>query len=650
MNSSHDNVAASSSRVEPSAESLEAVASEVLNFIEQRIVQKYRGEAQFQRLFWMIHILSSSSFLKKKEPAVAEDMTNMSSYPLRVATVFCINTVQQQRNVVRYKELYHQHIQTNPHLQTNHAILNGSKWIVPSYDFGWVQSNEHAILQQRELLSLRLQTAQSHMNKDAMRIAYMNLSLYYLHTYVNYKEALNMALRSKEYCTTRYQNTIHTILILVIALYLRNFQLMDDYMRRMNHIFTSTVAISASTDFPIPLSQLQYKIGLLSALERLSMGDYHRAAEKFREVAMNMTEASNANRGHSNTSSTASMLTPSMEISGGNYSTIESMIEDESWDQLVVAPDDVAIYAALLTLAVEDDRSIGIAFADHPVAIACFERAPMVRDILHTFYKRSNYKETWELLEKHVFPRMQYDIFLQHVNTFTLDENKTHLHCLQNMIRTKAILFYWNAYQQCPLMNMMESLGSGITGTDDLLQFQGLILQLLKNRFRRPESVIVTGVNKQAMALPMDTRLDTMTHTLTRTTHFSSEEGIEDERQYYNTSLQLHRAATRVLDDTYGAMVRLSCLEHNVVVKAPSGTSKRRTRGDATSLLESDDYGFGPSVLSVPPDSHMGIRAVEVPYPQEVNNVELDEVVGENEDQDEEDVGDSYDMNPEDLY
>jgi hypothetical protein len=111
----------------------------------------------------------------------------------------------------------------------------------------------------KDTLLLRLQTAQSHLNKDAIRIAYMNLAMYYMeqyqmcsnhnnnYNYMNpmqqqshdqqqkqqqqqsmsllskytsyyYNEALSMAMRSKEYCSTRYQTTIHTILILMIAL------------------------------------------------------------------------------------------------------------------------------------------------------------------------------------------------------------------------------------------------------------------------------------------------------------------------------------------------------------------------------------------------------------------------------------------------
>jgi 26S proteasome subunit RPN7 len=630
-------------------ESPDVTAAVVVNFIEQQIVNKYNGEAQFQRLFSMIRLLSSSS-LQKKEAYSPEDFTN-PLLALRVATVFSINAIQQQRNVSRYKEIYHQHIQTNPLLQSNHPILNGSQWIVPPYDVGWVQSNEHAILQQRELLSLRLQTAQSHLNKDAIRIAYMNLSLYYLHTYVNYNEALNMALRSKEYCTTRYQTTVHTILILVVALYLRNFQLINDYVRHIDHIITSTtIATSAPADDMIPLSHLKYKILLVSALERMSMGDYNSAAQKFRQVAMKITDASKSSTGHVSSSTTTTPVPPASvdAASSSLYSTVESMIFGEHWDKLVVAPDDIAIYAALLTLAVEDDRTVGIAFADDPDAIACFERVPLVRDILHSFYKRSNYKEAWDLLEKHVFPMIQYDIYLQHMNTFASNENRTHLHMLRNMIRTKAILFYWNAYQQCPLVNMMESLGSGITATDELQVFQGTILQLLKNRFLRPDNAEdAKGSNSHNynMMLPMDTRLDTVTHTLTRTTNFfTSMEADRDAQCYYNTSLQLHRAATRVLDDTYSTMVRLACLEHDIVVKAPSGSTKRRTRGDAS--LGSSDFLFYQPMESASVEEAMAA----LPPPEIDVESEDDEEEGEEYEVQDDDFVDSNAMNPEDLY
>jgi hypothetical protein len=322
--------------------------------------------------------------------------------------------------------------------------------------------------------------------------------------------------------------------------------------------------------------------------------------------------------------------------------------------------------------------------ADHPDATAVFERVPIVRDILHVFYQRSNYQLAWDLLETHVFPMLQYDIYLQHVPTNNSSSSSsiisrrptmtgregaittttaaapasTHLQILQDMIRTKVILFFWKAYQQCPLVNMMESLGSGITCTEHVAQFRQVILQLLKNRFRRIHSGSTVINNHHTMAFPMDTRLDAITNTLIRTTNlYANHQQVErdnEERSYYNTSLQLHRTSTRVLDDTYGMMVRVACMEHDVLVKLPLSShthsnTKRRSRGGGggtASMMMTNSISSGPMYQQhswFPPATNTG-----------TTNSGIGSATAMDDDDDgsdtQENFVDSYDMNPEDMY
>jgi hypothetical protein len=73
---------------------------------------------------------------------------------------------------------------------------------------------------------------------------------------------------------------------------------------------------------------------------------------------------------------------------------------DFCWDSTMLAPDDIALYAAVLTLTVEDNRSTALQLSEHPEAL---ERAPVVRDVLQQFCKRCNYQQAWQLLEERVW-------------------------------------------------------------------------------------------------------------------------------------------------------------------------------------------------------------------------------------------------------
>ena len=141
---------------------------------------------------------------------------------------------------------------------------------------------------------------------------------------------------------------------------------------------------------------------------------------------------------------------------------------------MVSSNDDIIIYATILTLALDDTRHVGISFLEVPQMKLFFEHIPVIYTILVSFYKQCQYGVAYSLLQQYIFPKLQYDLFINtscysiNLNNanMALSSTKTHLHVLQDMIRTKAIIYYWKSYQSCSLLTMMEGLGSGITGTN----------------------------------------------------------------------------------------------------------------------------------------------------------------------------------------
>ena len=90
---------------------------------------------------------------------------------IRTICIECIRAIQQQQNVIRYKEFYEQ-IQlllittnaTNTSRDENHTNKQKLLPLLPEYDTGWVNRMEHDNSILYDTYVVRLQTSQSHLN------------------------------------------------------------------------------------------------------------------------------------------------------------------------------------------------------------------------------------------------------------------------------------------------------------------------------------------------------------------------------------------------------------------------------------------------------------------------------------------------------
>jgi len=156
----------------------------------------------------------------------------------------------------------------------------------------------------------------------------------------------------------------------------------------------------------------------------------------------------------------------------------------------------------------------------------------------------------------------------------------TILEAVQQAIRHTAIGQFWKPYTNCPVATMAEQLGAGLAGPN----LQDTLLQLLHQTTTTPR------------VLPLDTRFDWRTLTLVR-----CRPNVEADR-LTGTAQKLEHTSTRVLNDTYAMVVRLACLEHDLVVQDPSGGKRgragRRAKGGGGGYeVESSDEDDG--------DAHM---------------------------------------------
>lgn len=528
----------------------------------ESIIARYRGEARLQRLLWVARHSSASDNNNNNN-------SNNSSSFQAAAYQAAARQMKESGNVHRYKEVFGNNSNTGNSNNTGNNLANRNSIV---YDNAWVLQAESNNRGARDVLTVRLQAAQAHLNKEAIRAAYLAIAEHDGST-GDLTEAFHAVLRAKDYCTSRQQTGQVSLAILELSLHLKNFAQVKEYVVRLEHTlgnnFESAAAAAAvgvgtnnnnngsGANNSASASSIQNKVLTASALERLAAGDFLKAAEKFALVAKN------------------------------------GQVE---WDS-VLAPEEVSMYAAFLSLAVES-RDQMVALAEHPEAL---ELVPAARECLTQFGRRAAYQTCWKLLDEHVFEAMKMDIYMAQ-----------HLSVLQQMIREKCVLQYWQAYQRVELSVMASDL-------QGLVENENSLLDLLVSLIRQGK-------------IHSDTRIDMRTRTIVR------DEMTDDDaaQRLQKTKSQLRNVTRQVLDDTYSSIIRLACLEYDLSVTDPGqATSKRRGLrgggGEGEGFYDlSNEYGGGGEQMGM-----VGGRKYD----------------DDDDDEDDMPMADADEaMNPEDLY
>jgi hypothetical protein len=110
--------------------------------------------------------------------------------------------MKEAGNVHRYKEVFGSsgsNSGSNTNSGNSVAVRNH---IV--YDTAWVHDAEMNNRTGRDILTSRLQAAQAHLNKEAIRAAYLAMAEHDAMT-GDLTEAFHSVLRAKDYCTSRQQ-------------------------------------------------------------------------------------------------------------------------------------------------------------------------------------------------------------------------------------------------------------------------------------------------------------------------------------------------------------------------------------------------------------------------------------------------------------
>lgn len=477
--------------------STEGAAPQVdtVHFVET-IIARYRGPARIQRLQFFLGQCQGNA--AANAAAVDAALTSL------------VATVQAAGNVNHYQAVFDQY--GSPSTSGNGGpVLQLSNGTTIDYDNAWVASTRDAEQRQRQVLQSRLRMAQSHLNKEAIRVALVALAQ---HDYTHYsnpvagissvstasqtplgseasprpnpddptsslvaesssssnsrggtssrnmlQQAASNLQRSKDYCTTRQQTVSVNLLGCEVSWQLRALPAVQQALHALNQTIgasgnTATAGMrsgaassGSSTEQAAAGSAVHHQILVLGALERLA------SAQDFEKAAHNLSRVCQ----HMTTTTTSH---PSSETAAAGTmadgSSPESADEGVEWET-VLAPEDIALYAGVLTLvtgsvgAMEALAEPSQSTEQQSGFLVLEELAPIVRDCL-LLYRRCRYKECYQALVGQIFANLQYDVVLApHVATLT------------RLFFEKCLIQYWKPYLRVPLSTLTTELSFGFT-------------------------------------------------------------------------------------------------------------------------------------------------------------------------------------------
>ena len=91
-----------------------------------------------------------------------------------------------------------------------------------SYDHAWVEETEATAQMTHDTLEGRLSAAQAHLQKEAIRTAYLAIGEFHRQR-GDLQSAMRAVLRSRDYCTNRGQTAHVCLLVMELAMDIRKF-------------------------------------------------------------------------------------------------------------------------------------------------------------------------------------------------------------------------------------------------------------------------------------------------------------------------------------------------------------------------------------------------------------------------------------------
>ncbi|KAF8713551.1 hypothetical protein AX14_012932 [Amanita brunnescens Koide BX004] len=399
MADSQDDVVASGSTPQPSTSRKPLVVhiDESHPFDLESYIANYSGRTAIDRLTHIVHVC----------PTIAPE-----AYQLALLQI------QQSRDPLLYVALNGAYDQ----MVSDSGVQMPRPSAIAKMDGRWLDEVNAKNQAERTKLEVELKTYTNNMIKESIRMAHRDLGNFYRAT-GDHATAIKHFAKSREFCTTSQH--ILDMCLAVIELMIEH----RSYANLTTYIFKAEAALEATTAPNGPLGNSGSAPPTQSAA----------AAAKKRDKEQ--------------VQSRLDLATAFSHLGLGNYEKVASYIfrlgppkDLGDWTGKLITSADVAIYGALCALAGMSRGMLKIQLEASKHFSDYLEQEPYVRELLNA-YMSSNFKTVLDLLTRYS-ARHYLDVHLS-----------SHVQQLTNMIRSWAVVLYFQPFKSIRLDRMASAFG-----------------------------------------------------------------------------------------------------------------------------------------------------------------------------------------------
>ncbi|KAI0634340.1 G protein pathway suppressor 1 [Trametes polyzona] len=372
------------------------VVDEAHPFELEAYISSYSGRTYVERL---LHIMSVCPTLAPQalQLAISEALKGRDTSLYR--TIF-----------TTYERVYNEAGGELPELST-----------LATLDQKWLDETTAKNQAERTKLEVELKTYSSNMIKESIRMAHRDLGDFY-RSVGEHNSALKHYTKSREFCTTSQHVLDMCMSVIELLMEQRNYSHIATYVFKAEAASDAVAAVRANTAPEAPAGsaqaskekrnaereKVQTKLDVAAALSHFGQSNYEKAAHTFAKV--------------------------------GPVKCLED------WSGKLLAPGDIAIYATLCALATFSRPAIRSQILDNDNFGMYIEQEPYIRDLLES-YMTNRFKSVLELLERYT-TRHYIDLHLY-----------PHVVNLTNLIRSKALVLYFQPFSSIKLERMGQAFG-----------------------------------------------------------------------------------------------------------------------------------------------------------------------------------------------
>ncbi|KAM5536787.1 hypothetical protein V8D89_009505 [Ganoderma adspersum] len=345
----------------------------------------------------------------------------MSACPLLAPQAFqlAIREAQKGRDTSLYRSIFAAYDRV--HADAADEIPDGPS--IATIDQKWVEETNAKNQGERTKLEVELKTYSSNMIKESIRMAHRDLGAFY-RSVGEQAASLKHYTKSREFCTTSQHVLDMCLSVLELLMEQRSYSHIGTYVFKAEAALDSATSVRQAAqqqpEAPAGAAQatrerrsaererVQTKLDVATAISYLGQSNYEKAAQAFLKVG-----------------------------------ALKGL---EEWSGRLIAPGDVAIYATLCALATFSRPQIKAQVLDNDNFGVYIEQEPYVRELLEA-YMNNRFKTVLESLDRYS-TRHYLDVHIA-----------SHVLSLTNLIRSKALVQYFQPFSSIRLERMSQAFG-----------------------------------------------------------------------------------------------------------------------------------------------------------------------------------------------